>query len=76
MSIIQSYLNIFALFLPILMTGKWNDADCVNRFGYICKKREGPQPPPTLPTEVKGVCPDGFKSERKLEVCLFVCLVS
>ena len=43
------------------VSGKWNDAHCSTRYGFICKVRVGASPTPPAPTlSLPGNCPSGF----------------
>ncbi|XP_050405448.2 macrophage mannose receptor 1 [Patella vulgata] len=56
------------------LTGDWNDDNCMDKFGFICKKlNQSSTPPPTTPTPlILGGCPDDFKAADNSNKCFHV----
>ena len=43
------------------VVGKWNDAHCATKYGYVCKAMVGSTPTPIAPTSPWiGFCPVGY----------------
>ena len=47
-----------------LLTGKWNDAHCAEKKGFICEQVQGVPQPTTRAPIMSGYCPAGFSTYR------------
>ena len=50
-----------------ISVGKWNDDNCNDQLGFVCKKKNGTYIPKTIPPSqpVPGYCPKGFVGAGK-----------
>jgi hypothetical protein len=48
------------------MLGKWNDAHCGEKKGFICEAVLGPHHPTTPAPLITGYCPAGFRAHRNM----------
>ncbi|XP_071126788.1 uncharacterized protein [Mytilus edulis] len=48
----------------MVFNGKWNDAHCAEKKGFICKQVTGVKPPTTPTPLMTGYCPAGFRAHR------------
>ena len=61
---ISMYLSLLYIYIYLFL-GNWNDDNCNEQMGFICKKRIGQSGPitPTPPIIVQGGCANNFVPE-------------